>query len=436
MTLPQEFIRKKRDGEKLTAQEIETFFNQYLQGKVADYQAAAMLMAIVLKGMSREETACLTKVMRDSGEVLTWSYPRHLVLDKHSSGGVGDKTSLVLLPLCVCEGLKIPMMSGRGLGHTGGTLDKLESIPGMVVRIPIEKARKIVDELGGVFIGQTPEIAALDQKLYALRDVTGTVESIPLITASILSKKLAEGLGGLVLDVKYGSGAFMTRFEDAKALAQSLVDVGHECGLAVRCLITTMKSPLGTSAGHTLEVEEVVDILKGGGPDSTKDLSLMLADEMVRLAFPERKEQDVMKSLEKRLRDGSAFEAFCRIIAAQGGDTKCLENTKKIPHAKIKRPVLPPNCKVERYITAIDVRSLGLAIQLLGGGRKLLTDHIDPTVGLSRLKRLGEKLTPGEPVAYVHGNADGLVEQAVEMVNKAYVLGDSITQDPLVVERL
>lgn len=437
MSLPQEIIRKKRDGLVLDPLEIEDFFNSYLKGKVADYQAAAMLMAILLKGMNRKETAHFTKVMRDSGNVLKWDYPQHIVVDKHSSGGVGDKTSLILLPLCALEGVKVPMMSGRGLGHTGGTLDKLEAIPGMTVRLPVEKARKIVADLGGVFIGQTPEIASLDQKLYALRDVTGTVESVPLITASILSKKLAEGIGGLVLDVKYGRGAFMDTLEKAKELAHSLVDVGKECGLSMRCLITTMQSPLGEYAGHSLEVEEVVQILKGAGPKSTKDLSLMLADEMIRLAFPERKETDVMKALEKRLQDGSAFEMFCKIIAAQGGDTKCLENTKKLPHAKIKRPVLlRTSGSSDQYITSIDVRTLGLAIQILGGGRRLLTDVIDPGVGLSGLKRIGDKVSPGEPVAYIHGNSDAAIEQAISMVRDAYAAGRDILKDPLVQEKI
>lgn len=404
MALAQELIRKKRDGHALTQAELEEFFHGYMDGSIADYQAAAMLMAIVLKGMEFDEVAALTEIMRTSGQILSWDEPRSNIIDKHSTGGVGDKTSLIILPLCTLEGLRVPMIAGRGLGHTGGTLDKLESIPGMNVRPSVAESQVIFRELGGVFMGQTPQIAALDRRLYALRDVTATIESIPLITASILSKKLAEGLGGLVMDVKYGSGAFMAKEADATALATMIAAVAKKLSVSVRCQITSMNSPLGDSAGNALEVIECVKIMRGESvaPD-TRELTLSLAADMVSLANPQLARTVILERLEKRLQSGDVFTQFCKHIKRQGGDVTYLENPEKFPKAKVIRPLLAAQSGV---IASIDVRSMGLAIVELGGGRRMATDAIDHTVGLTGMKRVGTKVAKGEPLLMIHGRSE------------------------------
>jgi pyrimidine-nucleoside phosphorylase len=434
VSLPQELIRKKRGGETLTKGDLDDFFGGFLAGKVADYQMAAMLMAITLKGMTRQETADLTRLMRDSGETLEWGFPRQLVVDKHSTGGVGDKTSMLLVPLVIDEGVKVPMMAGRGLGHTGGTLDKLEGV-GWKVYVPTAKAREQVASLGGVVMGQTETLAPLDRRLYAMRDVTATVESIPLIVGSILSKKLAEGLGGLVMDVKFGSGAFMPTLADARALAVALKDVGAECGVAVRCLLTSMESPLGRTAGNALEVLETVEILRGGGPDDVRELTLELGVEMVRLAFPERSVATVRAALERRLADGSAYRRFLDLARAQGADVSLYERPGALTRAA-RRVQVPANA--DGVIAAIDVRALGVAVVELGGGRRSMTDRIDPWVGLSGLKHKGERVTRGEPLAEIHAADDAAAAKARATVEAAYEIapGGKVEAAALIAERL
>lgn len=427
--LPQEVIRIKRTGSKLSSAHIADFFGGYLEGRVADYQVSAMLMAILLKGMDPEETAALTLFMRDSGTVMSWDGPRDQIVDKHSTGGVGDKTSLILMPLCVLEGLQVPMIAGRGLGHTGGTLDKLASIPGMNVFLSSTQAKKMMTNHGGAFMGQTGEIAPVDKRLYAMRDVTDTVESIPLITASILSKKLAEGIGGLVMDVKFGSGAFMEKKSDALALAQSIASVGRAAGVNVRCALTDMGSPLGDRAGNALEIEECVEVLHGGGPASTRDLSLDLALEMIALAKPKVDRPAMRATLEGHLKSGRAFDVFTRIIRDQGGDIRVLEDPQKLAKAMIERPVLATTSGV---IAECDVRALGLAVIELGGGRRQTDDTIDPAVGLSKLKRVGDKVVAGEPVAIIHGNSDTTVKTATERLKDAYKIQDQAAPEPLI----
>ncbi len=434
MTPAQEIIRKKRQGAELTEAELTDFFTGYLTGSVADYQASALLMAIFLRGMNRKETSILTSIMRDSGKVLQWEGSRANVVDKHSTGGVGDKTSLILLPLCVLEGVRVPMMSGRGLGHTGGTLDKLESIPGIRVRISAEETQQLVRRYGGAFIGQSGDLAPLDQKLYALRDVTATVESIPLITASILSKKLAEGLGGLVLDIKFGSGAFMESVESARDLAESLIDVAGQCGLKARCLLTSMDSPLGTHAGNTLEMLESIAVLRGEGPADTTELSIGLAAAMIQLAYPERDENDIIAKLHGHLRSGAAWERFCEIIAAQGGDRSYLDHPEKFHKAAIIKPVHAR--KPGKVVSKIDVRKLGLAILELGGGRRLLSDEIDHAVGLTNLKHHGDHVASDEPVAIIHGNDHRKVERATELIMNAYELDEQAPPTALILETI
>jgi thymidine phosphorylase len=414
--IPQEIIRKKRDGAILSAQDIAGFFNGFLDGQVADYQVSAMLMAILLKGMTHEETASLTEVMRDSGEIFKWPYEKSLIVDKHSTGGIGDKTSIVLLPLCVLEGLKVPMIAGRGLGHTGGTLDKLEAI-GVNVFLSPEQIRKQLDSIGGVFMGQTDTVARLDRRLYALRDVTSTVESIPLIVGSILSKKLAEGIGHLVMDVKYGSGAFMQKYDDARNLAVWLKRVGEQCGVNMRCLITDMGSPLGTFAGNSLEIFECVEILQGRGPSDTIELTLELVAEMVLLAHPERKKDAVLKALRSHLSSGAAYEMFENIVSTQSGNVELLKNPKKLVSAKIRESITADQ---DGYIFDIDTRALGIAVIELGGGRMKVTDKIDFDVGLSELKRVGTKVAKGDIIAEVHGNDRAKVDCAKAIVKASY----------------
>ena len=427
--LPQEIIRKKRQGLALSNDDIELFFHGFLAGAVADYQVAAMLMAIVLRGMTPDETASLTKTMRDSGRVMSWGGPTDEIVDKHSTGGVGDKTSLIIMPLCILEGLRIPMIAGRGLGHTGGTLDKLASIPGMNVFVSTAKARKILNDLGGVFMGQTEEIAPLDRRLYAMRDVTDTVESIPLITASILSKKLAEGIGALVMDVKFGSGAFMVGKTEALALAESIAAVGRASGLQVRCALTDMGSPLGASAGNSLEVIECLKVMHGQGPDSTRNLSVDLTTELVMLARPKEQPELVRKRLHDHLASGRALEVFSRIIAAQGGDVTFIENPSRFRAATIQSPVLARESGV---IQSCDVRGLGLAIIELGGGRLHTADEINPAVGLSELKRVGERVEKGQPIAIIHADDERSRDVAQNRVADAYFIGSSATPESLI----
>ncbi len=431
--IPQEIIRKKRDGGILNGQEIAGFFNGFLEGQVADYQVSAMLMAIFLKGMTHEETASLTEVMRDSGEIFKWPFDKNTIVDKHSTGGIGDKTSIVLLPLCVLEGLKVPMIAGRGLGHTGGTLDKLEAI-GVNVFLTPEQIRKQLDSIGGVFMGQTDTVARLDRRLYALRDVTATVESIPLIVGSILSKKLAEGIGHLVMDVKFGSGAFMQKYEDARNLAVWLKRVGEQCGVNMRCLLTDMGSPLGPFAGNALEIYECVEILQGNGPADTVELTLELVAEMVLLAHPHRKRDEVMKSLNSHLKSGAAYEMFEKVVQTQGGNIELIRKPSALISAKIRETILADQ---DGFLGEIDTRALGIAVIELGGGRMRVTDKIDFAVGLSDLKRVGAKINKGDVLAEIHGNDQTKVKRAKDIVKASYkVQKQAPTPVTLIAERL
>ena len=422
--IPQEVIRMKRDGAELQFESLRDFFNGFLAGEVEDYQMTAFLMATLLRGMTPRETADLTTVMRDSGEVLAWDYPRNLIVDKHSTGGIGDKTSLVLLPLCVIEGLYVPMIAGRGLGHTGGTLDKLEAIPGMQVRLSAAKMREMLDRHHGGFFGQTTEIAPLDRRIYSLRDVTATVESIPLITASILSKKLAEGIGGLVMDVKFGSGAFMRQKSEAEALARMIFDTAKRLGLNIRCCLTDMGSPLGPLAGNGLEIAEVIDILQDEGPADSTRLSIELAAHMVALARPDADFKSTCARLRGHLSSGKAFEVFSQIIGAQGGDRRVLDDRNWFFKAPVRQRVeAPAHFSRGCVIKSIDVRKLGVAIQLLGGGRMKVTDSINPHVGLAGLRRVGDLLEPGEPLVEVHAHSVDDANAVANLLSGAFVLG-------------
>lgn len=427
--IPQEYIRKKRSGLTLSHTDINDFFSAYLKGEVYDYQASAMLMACFLNPLCEEEVVSLTQIMRDSGKVFSWpGVDPKLLADKHSTGGVGDKTSLIILPLCLLEGLYVPMIAGRGLGHTGGTVDKLESIPGFRVSLSYDQAARQLRERRGFFMGQTPEIAPLDSKLYALRSATATVESIPLIVSSILSKKLAEGISSLVLDVKFGTGAFMEHEEDATHLATLLKKVASGCGLKSRCLLTSMNSPLGRTAGNLLEVRECLDVLRGEGPEDVRHLSTELAAELISLSGQSHNDAQLRQRLAEHLDSGRAYEIFSEIVRAQGGDLSAVEGLS-CPRARFRSEI---TASTSGTIHSCDVRALGMAVVALGGGRKHMKDVLNPEVGLSEMKHVGESVESGEPLCMVEASNKEQLKEAESWIQKAYGLGTEATDTRLI----
>jgi pyrimidine-nucleoside phosphorylase len=415
-------IRKKRDGGELTRVEIEAVVNGYTAGTIPDYQASAWLMATLLKGMTRAETAALTDAMLRSGEVLDFSDIPKAKVDKHSTGGVGDKTSLVLAPLVAAGGVTVPMISGRGLGHTGGTLDKLEAIPGFNVNLPVRKFREVLEACGCAMIGQTAEIAPADRKLYALRDVTGTVESPFLICASIMSKKLAEGIDGLVLDVKTGSGAFMKSDKEAAYLAQLMVETGERMGKKMAALITDMDQPLGRYVGNALEVVEVLEILRGGGPDDLRQLCLELAAWMFLLGGRVKSIEEGRTLSEDLIRSGAALAGFRKMVELQGGDTRVVDDPKMLPRAKHTMDVPSPH---SGYVTAIQCEQAGTACVILGGGRERKEDAVDPAVGFVLHKKVGDSVSKGEALCTIHYNSEALAERAKALLLGSFAVGDA-----------
>ena len=415
-------IRKKRDGGELTRVEIEAVVNGYTAGTIPDYQASAWLMATLLKGMTRAETAALTDAMLRSGEVLDFSDIPKAKVDKHSTGGVGDKTSLVLAPLVAAGGVTVPMISGRGLGHTGGTLDKLEAIPGFNVNLPVRKFRELLEACGCAMIGQTAEIAPADRKLYALRDVTGTVESPFLICASIMSKKLAEGIDGLVLDVKTGSGAFMKSDKDAAYLAQLMVETGERMGKKMAALITDMDQPLGRYVGNALEVVEVLEILRGGGPDDLRQLCLELAAWMFLLGGRVKSIAEGRTLSEDLIRSGAALAGFRKMVELQGGDTRAVDDPKMLPRAKHTMDVPSPR---SGYVMAIQCEQAGTACVILGGGRERKEDSVDPAVGFVLHKKVGDSVSKGEALCTIHYNSEALAERAKALLLGSFAVGDA-----------
>ena len=383
-------IEKKRDGGVLTPDEIRALIGGYVRGEVPDYQMASLAMAVFFRGMDDAETTALTMEMRDSGDVFSWPAGTPPKVDKHSTGGVGDKVSLILAPLLACEGVWVPMISGRGLGFTGGTLDKLESIPGFRVNLAWTEMLAQLEKVGCFIAGQTDNLCPADKKLYALRDVTGTVASLPLIVASIMSKKLAESLDRLVLDVKFGRGAFMQKREDAQRLADAMVAVGRGAGVATHARLNPMDQPLGRSAGNALEVAECVDVLQGGGPQDLIDLTLDLAAKLV--ATPREK-------LQQRLHDGSAWQKFFAMVEAQGGDASALEKMREIHRAPVVTDLCAPAGGVLHKIDALEVGRLCVE---LGAGRAKAGDAVDFSVGVECLRKEGEVVAAGAPVLRVH----------------------------------
>jgi thymidine phosphorylase len=436
--LPQEIIRRKRDGKTLSAEQIEGFVAGIADRSLGDGQLAAFAMAVFLRGMTAEETVALTRAMTASGQRIAWQdfdLPGP-VLDKHSTGGVGDKVSLLLAPIVAACGGFVPMISGRGLGHTGGTLDKLESIPGYDTAPDIARFQQVVAETGCAIIGQTGDLAPADRRLYAVRDVTATVESIPLITASILSKKLAAGLGGLVMDVKTGSGAFAASLQDAQDLAESIVSVAEGAGLPTTALITDMNQPLGRTAGNALEVAESLTVLTGNSGDARlSEVTLMLAAEMLLLGGLAQDPEEAAVKVVDALTSGRAAERFAAMVAALGGPADFLERSAKLlPRAPVTRPVPAPKAGV---LSACDTRAVGLAVIELGGGRRRVEDNIDPAVGFDEILPLGQRVAVGDPLAVVHAADEAAAEAAAVLLQKAFEIGETETiQSPVVHQRI
>lgn len=418
--LAPEVIRKKRDGATLTREEIAFLVGGITDGGLSDAQVGALAMAFFLKGLDAEERLNLTTAMRDSGSVMQWDLDRP-VLDKHSTGGVGDKVSLMLAPILAACGAAVPMISGRGLGHTGGTLDKLDSIPGYVSTPATEVIRRVVQETGCAIVGQTSDLAPADRRLYATRDATGTVESIPLIVASILSKKLAEGLDALVLDVKTGSGAFMASQEDARALATALTEVANGAGVNTVALITDMNEVLGTTAGNALEVREAVDYLTGAARETRlHEVTAALASAVLVQARLASDEDAARAQVDEVLESGAAAEVFGSMVAALGGPADFVENPT-LPSASVTRPVAPQR---PGYVTSVDTRAVGLVVTGLGGNRRREDDQIDYGVGLSRIAPIGAEVGPDRPLALVHARGDSSAAEAATALLKAVRTSD------------
>jgi pyrimidine-nucleoside phosphorylase len=427
-------IRRKRDGETLHRDEIEHFVGGVTNRTIPDYQAAALLMAIVLRGMTAEETAQLTDAMVRSGVRVRFEGIDGVPVDKHSTGGVGDKTSLILAPLAMACGATVPMMSGRGLGHTGGTLDKLESIPGFRTDLSLRAFRDAVATIGGALIGQTSEIAPADRQLYALRDVTGTIESIPLISASIMSKKIAEGIGALVLDVKAGAGAFMKTHQDARRLAESLVAIGNASGVRTEALVTRMDAPLGREIGNANEVVESLETLKGHGPPDLEELSVILAARMLVLARVAPDQAAADRAVRRALGSGDGLEAFRRIIEHQGGDARVVDDYSRLPTAPDERRVAATGSGT---VCAMHAEMVGRAAVSLGAGRATLDDVVDHGVGITVLAPPGATVARGDAIFLVRHRGGRGLEEAVALLDQSVRIGDGPCPDlPLVLDSI
>ena len=434
---PQDVIRKKRDCEELSREEIEFFIDGVTSGRIADYQISALLMAIFLNGMTQDEQQALTEAMLNSGNILDFSDISKPKADKHSTGGVGDKTSLLIAPMVAACGVSVPMISGRGLGHTGGTLDKLESIPGYRVNLSAGEFKSVLESVGYAMAGQTAELAPADKKMYALRDATATVEAIPLIVASIISKKGAAGLDAMVIDVKVGNGAFMRGEARARELAHALVGTGNSCGIKTRALLTDMNQPLGSAVGNSLEVEECIDLLRGDVSDGAKpvlDLSLQLSAHMLILANVERSLEDSLKRLKKVVASGEVMECLRRNIEAQGGDPKVCDSPKKVlplvnEYAKVE-------CTRSGFVSRIETTEVGHAVAAIGGGRIRIEDVIDPSVGFVAEVKLGDQVKAGDVIGLVYGSDTSKTLEAAARIRAAYQIDDRAPDQPELVKEI
>ena len=415
-----QIITDKKDKKALTKEQIHFFIKGYLDKTIEDYQASALLMAITINGMNSEETAYLTEEMRVSGEVWDLSDIPGLKIDKHSTGGVGDKVSLILGPLVASCGAKMAKMSGRGLGHTGGTLDKMESIPGMKINLTKEEFKKQVKEIGVAIIGQSKDIDPADKKIYQLRDVTGTVESIPLIASSIMSKKLASGADCILLDVKCGKGAFMKNYEDAKKLAVEMVNIGKQLKKNVKAEITDMNQPLGKAVGNSLEIKEVIETLKGNGPKDLEEICLSSGAILLTQAELFTNVEDARKALVENIKNGKAFEKFKEFVKAQGGDIEYIDHPEKFP---VSKNLIEIKSEKEGYIKTIDALAIGLGSCHLGGGRMKLTDNIDMSAGIILNKKVGDFAKKDELLCTLHTNKEN-VESIIEQVKNAFIFQD------------
>ncbi len=431
---PYEVIKAKRDGHVLSQDTIRAFLDGYVKGDVADYQMAAMTMAIFFRGLSAPELAAWTRAMLESGEVLDLSDTPGVKVDKHSTGGVGDKVSLSLAPLAAACGVPVPMISGRGLGHTGGTLDKLEAIPGFRVDLSIDDYRGLVRDVGACLIGQTATLAPADKKLYALRDVTATVDCIPLIASSIMSKKLAEGIDALVLDVKVGSGAFMKTEADARTLARTMIDIGTQMGKRVVALLTDMDQPLGRTVGNALEVREAVEMLRGDAPADYTGLTLALTAEMLVLGKKAGSLDEARTQLQRAITSGAAETKLKQIVTAQGGDASAVADLSKLPKARTTVPIVADQ---DGFVTGIDSESIGLAAMALGAGRARSSDRIDPAVGFVLERKVGQAVSRGSTLVTAHVNDETQLADVIARVQRAYRIGSAAPAPrPLLVARL
>jgi len=421
-----DLIQRKRDGKELTPEAIEFLVVGYTNGDIPDYQMSAFLMAVYFSGMSDREVSRLTECMLRSGDTVNLSAIPGVKVDKHSTGGVGDKTSFIVAPLAAAAGVVVPMMSGRALGHTGGTLDKLESIPGFRTNLTAAEFEKQLAELGLCFIGQTDRLAPADRKLYALRDVTATVESVPLISSSIMSKKLAEGVDALVLDVKVGSGAFMKKQVEARRLAQTMVGIGRRMDKKVQALLTDMNQPLGYAIGNALEIMEASQTLQNAGPADLTKLSIELAARMIFLGKKAETLEEARRIAEKHLVDGSGYRKLKQVVAAQGGNPQALDKFELLPNATGMREISSPR---GGYVTSIDAEDIGIASNMIGAGRDKKEDSIDPAVGIILEVKTGEKVEAGSVLCRLYYTKEDRVEEAAEMVEDAFRISAQKPED-------
>ncbi len=426
-------IKKKRDGKALTKEEINYLITSYSHKQIPDYQFSAFLMASFLKGMNKRETSALTKAMLYSGKVIDLSEIPGKKIDKHSTGGVGDKTSLILAPIVAAAGINVPMISGRGLGHSGGTLDKLESIPGFKTNLNLKQYKNVIKKSKAVLIGQTKDIAPADKLIYSLRDVTATVESIPLITASIMSKKLAEGIDGLVLDVKTGSGAFMKKMNDAKALAESLMNTAKSFNKEVIAFITDMNQPLGNYIGNWLEVYESVKVLQGEEVKDLYEVTVNLSGAMIYLGKKAKSIKEGIEISGEMIKSGKAFDKFLEIVELQNGDTSYLRNLKKYPKAKYKEVVI---ANKSGFVEKLDNYQIGMASLELGAGRKTKEDKIDPTAGIIFYPKIGTKIKKNDVIAELFSNKKEGIDLAKKMINNSIKLSNTKVNQAKLIKKI
>lgn len=425
-----EIIAKKRDNKELSKDEIEYFIKEYTNGNITDYQASALIMAIYIQGMNKEEITNLTLAMAHSGEMLDLSVFGKNVVDKHSTGGVGDKITLILMPIIASLGIPVAKMSGRGLGFTGGTIDKLESIPGYHTNVAIEDFIKNVQQVGISLIGQTLNLAPADKKIYALRDTISCTDSIPLIASSIMSKKIAAGANKIVLDVTCGNGAFMQTKEEARELAKVMNDIGKLAGKETVCIITNMNEPLGSAVGNNLEVIEAIKALKGQMQEDVEKVVLELGAYMIKLAGMGEDIEENKKKIQENIKNGKAYKKLVQLVENQGGDISYIENIEKFKKAKFKIPVI---CEKDGYIEEIPARKVGEISAKLGAGRMRKEDNIDETVGITILKKVSDEVNEGEILAYIHANDEKLGNDARDELNKIYKIGKEKVQKPNVI---